>query len=60
MTRPSATITVPEVRERFQAYHLEHPGWASLHIVLEDNNINDHHVQWCIECALKEGDLEGA
>lgn len=60
MSRPSATITVPEVKARFEVYHLNNPAWGSLHIVLEDNNVKDSHVQSCIDDALKEGDLEGA
>jgi hypothetical protein len=59
MTAPSATITVPEVLDRFKAYHLDHPVWHSLHIVLEDFNVDNHHVEWCIEYAIKEGDKEG-
>lgn len=60
MSRPSAEITVPEVKDRFKAYHLNNPSWGSLHIVLEDNNIKDYHVRYCIEYALEEGDQEGA
>ncbi|MNB58588.1 hypothetical protein D3C87_598700 [compost metagenome] len=59
MTAPSATITVPEVIERFAAYHMDYPVWGSLHIVLEDFNVDNHHVEWCIEYAIKEGDKEG-
>lgn len=59
MTAPSATITVPEVIERFAAYHLENPVWGSLHIVLEDFNIDDSHVQFCVDYAIKSGDKEG-
>ena len=62
MSKPSATLTVPEVLERFQMYHRE-PGnscWGSLHIVLDDGNLKDHHVKFCIEFAEKRGDREGA
>lgn len=59
MTAPSATITVPEVIDRFKAYHLDHPVWHSLHCVLEDFNVDDHHVIEAIKYANKEGDREG-
>lgn len=48
MSKPSATLTVPDVLERFQMYHRE-PGnscWGSLHIVLDDGNLKDHHVKF--------------
>ena len=60
MTAPSATITVPDVIERFKNYHLDNPVWGSLHIVLEDFNVEDSHVQSCIEYAEQNGDTEGA
>ncbi|MCY1280715.1 hypothetical protein D9M68_19050 [compost metagenome] len=60
MTAPSAKITVPEVFERFREYYLSNPAWGSLHIVLADDNVLDHHVEWTIEYAEEEGDKEGA
>lgn len=59
MTTPSAVITVPEVLDRFEAYHLNNPVWGSLHIVLEDFNVHDSHVLLCIEDAERTGDQEG-
>lgn len=59
MSRPSAVITVPEVKARFEVYRLNNPSWGSLHTVLEDNNVKDDHVQSCIRYALEEGDQEG-
>lgn len=52
--------TIPEVRDRFMAYFRQHPTWGSLHIVLDDLNTEDSHVQWCIDYATKRGDAEGA
>jgi hypothetical protein len=60
MSKPSATITVPEVIERFASYHEEYAAWGSLHIVLDDFNLADHHVQFCIDYAEEKGDIEGA
>ncbi len=53
-------ITIPEVRERFQAYHAIHPVWGSLHVVLDDENLSDDIIEACIESAQAEQDTEGA
>lgn len=60
MTAPNNKPVSPEDLVRFEAYHQEHPAWGSLHNVLEDGNIKDSHVQWCIDHAEKKGDTEGA
>lgn len=62
MTRPSAKVTVtPELIERFAAYHNkpENGAWGSLHIVLDDGNLENDHVDFCIQYALEKGDQEG-
>jgi hypothetical protein len=48
------------VFERFYAYYRKNPTWGSLHIVLDDGNIYDDHVQFCIDYARERGDVEGA
>lgn len=58
MTTPK--LTIPEVSARFAAYHEKHLAWGSLHVVLDDQNIEDHSVRFCIEAAEKDGDEEGA
>lgn len=60
MSEPKPTI--PEVAERFRAY-LRKPGnsgWGSLHVVLEDDNVEDSSVEFCIAHAEERGDSEGA
>lgn len=52
--------TIPSVRERFQRYHERFPSWGSLHIVLDDGNVADNHVQWSIDHAVDYQDEEGA
>ena len=52
--------TIPDVLPRFQAYRFNNPTWGTLHIVLEDGNVADKDVQWCIEHAREHGDDEGA
>ena len=52
--------TIPEVVERFAAYFAANPAWGSLHVVLDDGNVADSSVQFCIEYAAERGDDEGA
>lgn len=53
---------IPEVIERFRAYHRkpENGAWGSLHIALEDSNVEDSSVQFCVGYAEERGDTEGA
>jgi hypothetical protein len=51
--------TLPEVRDRFKAYFARHFDWGSLHIVLDDQNVRDADVKFCIEHAREKGDQEG-
>lgn len=55
MTRPS----IPDVKERFAAYLQTHPAWGSLHVVLDDGNVETHFVYSCLERAIETDDLEG-
>lgn len=53
--------TVPQLIEAAKAYYLM-PGNAaggSLHIVLDDCNIEDNDIKWCIDYANFNGDNEG-
>lgn len=52
---------IPTVQQLVNAYY-RLPGnesGGSLHIVLEDNNVQDSSVQFCIEWAKKDGDIYG-
>lgn len=52
--RPSFAVMAPIVR---QFYSLPGNGVGGLlHIVLDDGNIEDHHIGWCGEQAVKAGD----
>ena len=53
--------TIPEFRDRFAAYHNrpENAAWGSLHIVLDDGNVRDSDVEFCIGWAADRGDVEG-
>jgi hypothetical protein len=52
--------TIPEVIDRFVPYYRQHPAWGSLHIVLDDGNVGDDDVRYCIAHAEERGDVEGA
>lgn len=52
------TIT-PELKARFVEYHRKNPAWGSLHIVLDDNNVADSHIEFCIRYACENLDTEG-
>jgi hypothetical protein len=56
MAKPS----IPDVIERFRAYNRQHGAWGSLHVVLDDGNVEDCHVEFCIAHAEQSGDTEGA
>lgn len=60
MTAPRNQPLPPEMIERLRAYHEKHIVWGSLHIVMDDFNVDDDHVRWCIAQAQREGDIEGA
>lgn len=40
-------------------YHFKNSAWGSLHVILEDNNLEDHHILFTIDYAKKCGDMEG-
>lgn len=52
-------VTIPDVIDRFRAYHDVHLAWGSLHVVLDDGNIGDDSVRGCIGYAQEVGDVEG-
>ena len=54
-------MNVPDVFERFRTYHSkpENSAWGSLHIVLDDFNLSNADVDFCIGSAKDKGDNEG-
>lgn len=52
--------TIPEVIDRFMAYHEQNRAWGWLHVVLDDDNVDDGDVQGCIDMAAEHGDTEAA
>lgn len=51
--------TVPDVLPLAKAYYHAHPAGGNLHIVLDDGNIEDSSVQFCLDRAREEGDGPG-
>jgi hypothetical protein len=60
MTAPNNKPLTHEQLIRFSRYYESNPTWGPLHIVLEDGNVKDSDVQYCIEAAERKGDKEGA
>lgn len=52
-------LTLPEVIDRFIAYHSRHDNWGqALHIALDDDNVDDSSILFCIRTAIELGDTE--
>jgi hypothetical protein len=51
--------TVPEVLPLVNAYYRTHPVGGSLHIVLDDCNVGDSSVEFCLNHAIEDDDAEG-
>lgn len=46
--------------DRFFSYYVQHPTWGSLHVVLDDGNVEDSAVNVSLKHAREHGDDEGA
>ena len=40
-------------------YHAKELAWGSLHIALEDGNLEDSHIDFCINYAIETNDKDG-
>lgn len=49
--------TVPEVLPLVKEYYKDNPTGGCLHIVLDDGNIEDSHVKYCLEYSKEKNDL---
>lgn len=52
-------LSIPDVVDLFAKYYETHPSWGSLHVVLDDGNVKDDSVLFCIEEAVKDKDYLG-
>lgn len=59
MNKSDRPIITSELVYRFAAYHKKFSSWGALHIVLDDNNLSDSSVDFCIDAAKKIDDKEG-
>lgn len=58
--KPADRPTVPQVLPFVRAYYNDHSVGGSLHIVLDDGNLEDGHIRFCIDSANERGDAAGA
>ena len=54
-TIPALKLTVPDVLPLARAIYARSCVGCCLHIVLDDDNVADSHVQFCVEWAVKQG-----
>lgn len=58
--KPSGRPTVDEVVPLCVEYYRDgNFCGGNLHIVLDDTNLADHHIEWCLKQAAEEGDTAG-
>lgn len=59
--RDIAFPVTEELKNKLRAYHAEWPGsWGSLHIAMEDGNMETENVEFCRQYATDNNDPEGA
>lgn len=56
MNNPTIDSVLKKAREFYEYY----PTGGNLHIVLDDGNIEEDHVRWCVDLANNEKDLAAA
>jgi len=59
--KPVDRPRVPDVIALARAYYAK-PGnrvGGNLHIVLDDGNMEDQHIEWCRQLAQNAGDVDG-
>lgn len=50
---------ITKLYPEFIKYHEKFGAWGSLHIVLEDSNLETRSVEYCKKHAIEKNDLEG-
>lgn len=55
-----ANITDQEFIHSLSEYHERELCWGNLHIAMDDGNLEDDNIQWCLKFANEEGDQHGA
>ena len=54
------SLKLRELCELIQEYYLDNSSGGTLHIVLDDGNLEEHHIQWCLDNSIKDGKDERA
>lgn len=53
--KPRERPTVPDVLPLLQAMYQRHCGGCCLHIVTDDDNVEDDHMRWALDYARAQG-----
>lgn len=54
-----AWTRIQEAIRRIKPYYRDHPGGGSLHIVLDDGNMEADHILFTLEWAMEHDDVDG-
>ena len=46
-------------QHRLITYHKKNPSWGSIHIAMEDGNMEDDHLKFCMKYAFENNDADG-
>lgn len=49
-----------KVQHMLLRYGERNMGWGNLHVVLEDGNLEDENIKYCLQSALDDLDGDGA
>ena len=53
------SLTDQQFQHMLSVYHDRNPGWGSLHIAMDDGNLETYHLEHCMEFAMEDNDPEG-
>ena len=59
MNKDDEKPTIPDVAKLVDEYYKTNKTGGSLHLVLDDNNVDDSHVNYCLNVAIENNDLPG-
>lgn len=45
-----------ETIELIKQIYAKHPTGGALHVVLDDDNVGENHIRWCLENAIHDKD----
>ncbi len=48
-----------DIMQQFADYKKLHPVWGSLHVALDDDNLKDASIQFCLNEATRTNDTKG-